>query len=92
MDKLLIKRFEDERTTKAGFVGSPGNWRHGSRLSRGPGCGGPTPWNRSALALQLVDAGTTSISVNPNVVHAAGRLVGLAERRTLVEAAANARQ
>jgi hypothetical protein len=92
MDKLLFKRFEDERTTEPGFLGSTSNRRHGSRPSRGPGCGGPTPWNRSALALQLVDAGTTSISVNPNVVHAAGRLVGLAERRTLVEAAANARQ
>jgi hypothetical protein len=92
MDKLPIIRFEDERTTKAGLFGSTGNWRHGSRLSRGPGCGGPTPWNRSAVALQLVDAGTTSISVNPNGVHAAGRLAGFAERRTLVEAAGDARQ
>jgi hypothetical protein len=92
MDKLPIIRFEDERTTKPGFVGSTSNWCHGSRLSRGPGCGGSTPWNRFAFALQLVDAGTNSISANPNGVRAAGRLVGLAECRTLVEAADNARQ
>lgn len=92
MDKLPTIRFEDEHITKAGFVGSTGNRRHGSRLSRGPGCGGPTPWVPSGFARQLVETGTTSISVNPNGVHAVGRLVGLPEHRPLVEAASSARQ
>jgi hypothetical protein len=46
--------------------------------------GGPSPWSRPAFALELVDAGITSASVNTDGV--------LAPRRFPVEAAGAARQ
>ena len=57
-----------------------------------PDVGGQPHGSLLGLRGQLVETGTTSISVNPNGVHAVGRLVGLPEHRPLVEAASSARQ